>query len=288
MRFSIRYRSEFRYPEPVQESHNLLRACPTTDARQTLLHYDLVTTPPARQFSYRDYWGTRVDAFGVRAPHTSLAIQAEAGVETRPTGPMAACPRRERLADPAFVDAHLEFLGRSSHTGWNEVLRKEAEQRSAAAGDDVVGTVLALHRMVGTSLEYAPGSTQIGVDVNDVFRGRRGVCQDFAHLLVALLRSLGIPARYVSGFLFAEPKTQTAGDRLAIQTHAWVEVAIPGAGWWGLDPTNRQEVGERHVKIGHGRDYDDVLPLRGVYQGPGEHTLDVAVRIQREAGAQQQ
>jgi transglutaminase-like putative cysteine protease len=286
VRFSIRYRSEFRYPGPVVESHNLLRACPTTDARQTLLHYDLVTSPAARQFAYRDYWGTRVDAFGVRAPHTSLTIQAEAGVETRTTGPMAVCPRRARLEEPAFVDAHLEFLGRSPHTDWNEALRKAAEERSAAAGDDVVGAVLALHRMVGTTLEYAPGSTQIGVDVNDVLRGRKGVCQDFAHLLVALLRSLGIPARYVSGFLF--PEHEGYGDRLAVQTHAWVEVAIPGAGWWGLDPTNRQEVGERHVKIGHGRDYDDVLPLRGVYHGPGEHTLEVAVRIQRDADIQQQ
>jgi len=291
MRFSIRYRSEFRYPEPVLESHNLLRACPTSDARQTLLHYQVTTTPCARLHAYSDYWGTRVDAFGVRTPHASLTIQAEADVETRPTGPMAACPRRARLADAAFVDSHLEFLGRSPHTAWNEALRKEAEQRSAAAGDDVVGTVLALHRMVGTSLEYAPGSTQVGVDVNDVLRGRKGVCQDFAHLFVAMARSLGIPARYVSGYLFAAHETEAAepdGDHVAVKTHAWAEVAIPGAGWWGLDPTNRQEVGERHVKIGHGRDYDDVLPLRGVYQGPGEHALEVAVLIRRESGAQQQ
>jgi transglutaminase-like putative cysteine protease len=291
MRFAIRYRSEFRYPDPVVESHNLLRACPITDARQTLLHYELTTNPVARLHGYRDYWGTRVDAFGVRVPHTSLTIQAEAGVETRPTGPMAVCPRRAELRDPDFMDAHREFLGRSPHTAWNEALREQAEQRASAAGDDVVGAVLALHRMVGTSLEYAPGSTQIGVDVNDVLRGRKGVCQDFAHLLVALARSLGIPARYVSGYLFAghEPEASEAvGDRSGIKTHAWVEVAIPGAGWWGLDPTNRQEVGERHVKIGHGRDYDDVLPLRGVYQGVGEHALEVAVQMRSESGAQQQ
>jgi transglutaminase-like putative cysteine protease len=291
MRFAIRYRSEFRYPDPVFESHNLLRACPTTDARQTLLHYEVTTTPAARLHGYRDYWGTRVDAFGVRAPHTSLTIQAEAGVETRPTGPMAVCPRRSALADPEFIDSHLEFLGRSPHTAWNEALRKEAEQRSASAGDDVVGIVLALHRMVGTSLEYAPGSTEIGVDVNDVLRGRKGVCQDFAHLLVALARSLGIPARYVSGYLFEAGEAEAVdpgSERAAIKTHAWVEVAIPGAGWWGLDPTNRQEVGERHVKIGHGRDYDDVLPLRGVFQGAGAQALAVAVQIRRESGSQQQ
>jgi transglutaminase-like putative cysteine protease len=291
MRFAIHYRCEFSYPEPVLESHNVLRACPTSDARQTLLHYAVRTAPAARVYAYRDYWSTRVDAFGVRAPHASLAIDAEAAVETRATGAMAACPRRARLADPDFVQAHLEYLGRSPHTAWNETLREAAEQRAASAGDDVVGAVLALHRMVGTSLEYQTGSTQIGVDVNDVLRGRKGVCQDYAHLLIALARSIGVPARYVSGYLFAARDTDRSGpdsDSVSVKTHAWVEVAIPGAGWWGLDPTNRQEVGERHVKIGHGRDYDDVLPLRGVYQGPGEHALDVAVRIHRDPGAQQQ
>jgi transglutaminase-like putative cysteine protease len=227
----------------------------------------------------------------VRSPHAKLAVQAEAGVETRPVGPMAACPRRVRLSDPGFVEPHREFLGRTLHTRWNEALREEAEARARSAGDDVVGAVLALHRMVGTSLEYAPGATRVGVDVNDVLRGRRGVCQDFAHLLIALARSLGIPARYVSGYFFAARDGDPAGpegDSVAVKTHAWVELAIPGAGWWGLDPTNRQEVGERHVKIGHGRDYDDVLPLRGVYQGSDAHALDVAVRIQRDAGSQQQ
>lgn len=107
------------------------------------------------------------------------------------------------------------------------------------AGDDVVGAVLALHRMVGTTLEYAAGATQIGVDVNDVLRGRKGVFQDYAHLLIALARSIGVPARYVSGYLFAARETDSAGpdaDSVSVKTHAWVELAIPGAGWWGLDP----------------------------------------------------
>jgi transglutaminase-like putative cysteine protease len=291
MRFEIDYTSEFKYPEPVWESQNLLRACPITDAHQTLLHYELKTVPAARVHSYSDYWGTRVDAFGARAPHDRLSIHARSAVETRPSGPMAAAPAWKRLSDPGFIEAHLEYLAVSRHTAWNEALRAEAERRAAPAGADIVGAVLSLHRMVGGSLAYIPGSTAVGVDVNDVLRGRKGVCQDFAHLMIAMCRSLCVPARYVSGYLFSEhsdsahdPETES----VRVKTHAWVEVAIPGAGWWGLDPTNRQEVGPRHIKIGHGRDYDDVQPLRGVYFGSGDHKLDVCASIRRGASASQQ
>jgi len=291
VRFEIDYTSEFRYPEPVWESQNLLRACPTVDTRQTLLHYELGIVPSARVHSYIDYWGTRVDAFGARAPHERLSIHAHSSVETHPTGPMAAAPAWKRLSDPAFIEVHLEYLAPSRHTAWNEALRAEAERRAAPAGADIVGAVLSLHRMVGSSLAYVPGSTAVGVDVNDVLRGRKGVCQDFTHLLIAMCRSLGIPARYVSGYFFSENAESSAdpqAESVKLKTHAWAEVAIPGAGWWGLDPTNRQEVGPRHVKIGHGRDYDDVLPLRGVYLGSGDHRLDLRVSIRRGASAQQQ
>jgi transglutaminase-like putative cysteine protease len=114
------------------------------------------------------------------------------------------------------------------------------------------------------------------------------VCQDFAHYLIALCRSVGVPARYVSGYLFASDSRDSApvADEVLVQTHAWTEIAIPGAGWWPLDPTNRMIVGGRHVKIGHGRDYDDVLPLRGLYHGPFHHELEVSVRMRRLATPQ--
>jgi transglutaminase-like putative cysteine protease len=152
--------------------------------------------------------------------------------------------------------------------------------------------VLALQRAAATSLTYVPGSTYVGMDVNEVFLRKTGVCQDYAHLMVAMCRSVGIPARYVSGYLptaLGPRAAETAGPEAAeVATHAWIEVAIPGAGWWGLDPTNQQEVGASHVKMAHGRDYDDVAPLRGVYHGPAAHRLDVSVKIAPPAdGAQQ-
>ena len=293
MRLDIRYLTCFSYPEPVRDSHNVLRACPASDARQELLSYRVATTPAARIFSYVDYWGTRVDAFGVATPHTRLEVLVEATVQTRDTGRLTACPRLASLRDPDFLAEHQEYLEPSPHTRWSEVLRREAEIRAANAGDDVVGAVLALHRFAATALTYVPGSTYVGMDVNEVFGRKTGVCQDYAHLMVAMCRSVGIPARYVSGYLPTAlgPRAETADANTAdVTTHAWTEVAIPGAGWWGLDPTNQQEAGASHVKIAHGRDYDDVAPLRGVYHGPAAHRLDVSVKIAPHAngGHQQQ
>jgi transglutaminase-like putative cysteine protease len=291
MRFDIRYLTSFSYPEAVRESHNVLRACPMTDARQELLSYRVATTPAARVFSYVDYWGTRVDVFGIAVPHTRLEVLVEATVQTRETGPLTACPRLASLRDGDFIAEHQEYLEPSPHTHWGAALRRDSEIRAANAGDDVVGAVLALHRAAATTLTYAPGSTYVGMDVNEVFARKTGVCQDYAHLMVAMCRSVGIPARYVSGYLPTAlgARTKTAGASTAeVTTHAWIEVAIPGAGWWGLDPTNQQEVSSSHVKIAHGRDYDDVAPLRGVYHGPAAHRLDVSVKIEHHNGAQQQ
>lgn len=159
------------------------------------------------------------------------------------------------------------------------------------AGDDVVSQVLTLHRLVGARLEYAPGSTYVGVAVEEVFARGRGVCQDYAHLAIGLCRSVGIPARYVSGYLFAVDESARTDDTgrvdagedktVRVQTHAWFEAAIPGFGWLALDPTNQQEVGLRHVKIGHGRDYDDVTPLQGVYSGGSGSEVTVNVDIRK-------
>lgn len=291
MRFEIRYLTSFSYPEAVRSSHNVLRACPMSDTRQELLSYRVTTTPASRVFSYVDYWGTRVDVFGIAVPHTRLEVMVEATVQTRETGPLTACPRLASLRDPDFVAEHQEYLEPSPHTEWQEGLRREAEIRASNAGDDVVGAVLALHRAAATCLTYTPGSTYIGMNVNEVFARKTGVCQDYAHVMVAMCRSVGIPARYVSGYLPTAlgPRVKSVNaDPNEVTTHAWTEVAIPGAGWWGLDPTNQQEVGSQHVKIAHGRDYDDVAPLRGVYHGPAAHRLEVSVRINPHDGSQQQ
>ncbi len=251
MRLGIRYVTRFDYGGPVVESQNELRACPTGDGHQQLVHYGVTTTPVARVRSHSDYWGTRVDTFGVVGPHERLEVVAAATVETSP-----------RPAPDLWA-------------------------RRIATGVADVGTLMARVEEDVAGLEYRRGRTDVGVAVEDVLAAGAGVCQDFAHVTIALLRELGVPARYVSGYFFAaDDRTGAeAGDEVEVETHAWVEAAVPGAGWIAIDPTNRQPVGERHVTIGRGRDYDDVAPLRGIYNGPREHRLTVNVRMRRLAVA---
>jgi transglutaminase-like putative cysteine protease len=284
--FEIRYLSLFRYPQPVWDSHNVLRAAPCSDERQILLSYRLSVSPASRAVSYTDYFGTRVDLFGVARPHRELEVLAEIRVamhgEAPATPPAALGPRSAQ----SFFEAHHEYLVPSAHTDFADGVRREAREVTAGLPDDAgeIGAALSAH--VGRTLQYAPGSTHVGIDVNELQRSRRGVCQDFAHYLIALCRAVGVPARYVSGYLFAGRGDEPAApgrDEVFVQTHAWVEIAVPGAGWWPLDPTNRLTVGARHVKIGHGRDYDDVCPLRGLYHGPFQHELEAEVRMKRLA-----
>jgi transglutaminase-like putative cysteine protease len=284
MRLDIRYRTEFVYEDLVREAQNELRACPASDEFQQLISYRVTTSPPARVLSYTDYWGTRVDAFGYRQPHVALDFVAEASVETHPRPLVAVASRLDDLSHAEFVDEHVDYLERSPHAAWGAGVQAAADRVLGLAGDDVTGLVLAMHRLVGTAMRYVPGSTYIGVDIEDVLAAGQGVCQDFAHLAVALCRAAGVPARYVSGYLFTiDDSTGEIGEQevVEVQTHAWFEAAIPRFGWLALDPTNQQPVGVRHVKIGHGRDYDDVPPLRGVYAGGATPVVDAKVEIRR-------
>lgn len=291
MRLDIRYRSLFTYDDLVRESHNELRACPTTDENQVLIGYQVTTVPVTKVFSFTDYWGTRVDAFGFRQPHLALEVVAEASVETQPRPLVTVAPPVTSLADAAFREEHLELLERSPHTDWGEGIEHAGRLQAELAGSDVVSVVLALHRLAGTSLTYEAGSTHIGMDIEHVLEEGRGVCQDYAHLAVALCRSQGVPARYVSGYLFTTDDATGADTEehvVSVQTHAWFEAAIPGFGWLALDPTNQQVVSRRHVKIGHGRDYDDVQPLRGVFSGSATPTVEPDVEIRRLTVTEQQ
>ena len=284
MRFDVSYCTVFTYEEPASESQNELRAAPVTNEHQRLIDYRVTVDPPARVLSYHDAWGTRVDAFGVRKPHTSMEVLAEASVETSPQPLTAVAPRMESLVDAEFAEDHVAYLFSDEHTDAGPAVRDAAKLQSDLAGDDVVSTVLAVHRFVGRNLTYTPGSTDIGIAVDDVLTSGMGVCQDYSHLAVAMCRSLGIPARYVSGYLFTEDDSagaDTSSDTVVVQTHAWFEAAIPGGGWLALDPTNGQNVGERHVKIGHGRSYDDVQPLRGAFLGPSASAVRASVEIRR-------
>jgi transglutaminase-like putative cysteine protease len=195
------------------------------------------------------------------------------------------------VRDAEFRDRHVEYLSPTDHTSGGAEVAAAAGRVAPMAGDDVIGAVLAVHRYVHSALDYTPGATSIGVDIEEVLACGAGVCQDYAHLAVTLCRQLAIPARYVSGYLFAVNDAtgeDSDVDAVEVQTHAWFEAAVPSFGWLALDPTNAQQVGMRHIKIGHGRDYDDVPPIKGVYSGTALPAVDAVVQIRRVAQQQSQ
>ena len=281
MHIELRYVTRFFYPTPVWDSHNALRARPVDDDHQQVTRYSVTITPPARVFSYIDSWGTQVDEFSVSDEHTQLIVDARATVETQARPQPPSDITSSTLRQPGFRESHWSHLRPSRHVVWTPdiaAVAHEMSQRQASVPD----TVRAMSAFVTERLTYTPGVTEVGTPIAEVWAAGHGVCQDFSHLTIGLLRAAGIPARYVSGYLYsADPASPTFDDRdeVVVQTHAWVEAAIPDFGWWAIDPTNDTPAGERHVTIGQGRDYEDVMPLRGVYHGDAKATLAAEVTM---------
>jgi transglutaminase-like putative cysteine protease len=283
MRFSIRYRTEYRYDGPVADQHNSVRVKPASTPTQQVERFRLTVEPSARLHEYVDYFGTEVIEFNVPGEHDLLVVTAEAMVTTQtPADPPEG--GREALAGQAYSDAAGEFLLASDDEPANGAL---AELKDAIAAERPADTLRALCQLIPDRFEYRPGATYVGSTVDDLLAGGAGVCQDFVHLSLILLRSHGIAARYVSGYLFAAG--DASEDSAEVNTHAWVEALLPAAdgghAWVGGDPTNRTLVGEQHVKIGHGRHYGDVAPIKGVYRGASQAGLDVGVEMRRLAAA---
>jgi len=284
MRFDIRYRTFFVYDEPVRESHNEVRACPAHTPTTWLLGYRLEIWPESRVQSFIDYWGTRVDTFGMRDAHMELEVVAHGTVQTS-TPPAPSGASLDEVAGRA--GAH-EFLSPSRHTAWTAGMRREALSVVDGLGD-VAGAaeaVGAIRSHVHERLSYEPGVTGIHTTASESWQAGAGVCQDYSHVTIALLRSLGIPARYVSGYLFTLDESSTAAEAMPegtveVQTHAWVEAMVGPGEWFGVDPTGGVDVGARHVKIGHGREYDDVTPFHGTYRGHASAELTASVEIER-------
>jgi transglutaminase-like putative cysteine protease len=291
MRLDIHYRTHFRYDNVVRDSHNEVRACPAHDDRQWVLGYRLEVWPTARVQSFADYWGTRVDFFGIREPHDELDVVAHATVQTQPVEPPEGGLLTGFLADPGRADRWFEYLHPTRHTAWSAAMRREAQGVVDGLGPaaTTAEAVRAVHDHVHQRLAYRPGVTDIGTPVTRVWEEGAGVCQDYSHLTVAMLRSIGVPARYASGYLFTTDGASDAPEAVpsgpvGIQTHAWFEAAVGPGAWLPLDPTGGVEAGVRHVKIGHGRDYDDVAPFHGTYQGSAAAELSVEIEM-AEIGA---
>jgi transglutaminase-like putative cysteine protease len=282
MRYLLRYHAEYRYSGPVFDQHNVLRVTPATTALQRVRGFRVVVDPSARTRTYSDYFGTEVVEFNVPGEHERLAITAEGEVVSEEPSPPPD-GGWELIGSDAYTSRGGEFL---LHTDDEPGNGKLTELREAIAADSPRETVEALCRVIPDRFEYRPGATFVGSTVDDLLEGGAGVCQDFVHLALILLRDAGIAARYVSGYLFAAPD-KGGGNSVEVNTHAWVEALVPGPdgaepAWVGADPTNRKLAGDEHAKIGHGRHYGDVAPIRGVYRGAGGTTgHEVSVRMTR-------
>ncbi len=279
-RLRIVHRTGFTYNLPAQASYNEARMLPAHSGDQFVLSTNLEISPSAIQHSYLDYWGTRVSTFEVLTPHTELSVTATSLVEVRPSEATAHDMTWNELDELADTSVHfVEHLRSTRLTApHDEVVTMAADARTAGATPH--DTALLIARAVYDRIEYQRGVTGVHSTGADAWTAGKGVCQDFAHVAIGALRSLGIPARYVSGYL--HPKPQAAiGETVTGESHAWVEW-FTGA-WHGYDPTNMIEIGERHVLVARGRDYTDVSPLRGVYAGPSASSIFVRVEITREA-----
>lgn len=287
-RLLIVHRTELTYPETVTTSYNEVRMQPSDEPGQAVLSSRLEIDPFEGVTSYFDYFGTRVSSFDVHRPHRHLTVTATSTVETFPAaafGPggygdaaaEVATMSWEQLAGSGVDDRYEEFLSSTPLTELHDELTGISEQiRAEAATPSAAGQ--AVCSMLKKSLRYEQGATSVHTSAEEAWSEKRGVCQDFSHLAIGMLRAMGVPTRYVSGYLHPDSKA-AIGKTVIGQSHAWVE-------WWDgawvpFDPTNAAAPGQSHVVVGRGRDYRDVPPVKGVYAGPEATGNEVTVRVTR-------
>jgi transglutaminase-like putative cysteine protease len=281
--YSIRHLTRFRYKSAVSESIMETRMHPRSDASQHCLSFSLSVSPRCRVFSYRDHYGNNVQHFDIPGEHDQLVIVAESLVEQHmsPEAPASLGPDAWAALDAMIADGDYgEMLLPSTFAVPTPALLEMARELNVVRRDDPLQLAHEINKSVYEYFEYVPRSTRVDSPIDEAIASRRGVCQDFAHTMIALLRHVGIPARYVSGYLY---RGEGDHDRSTPDaSHAWVEVLMPQLNWVGFDPTNDLIAQNRHIRTAVGRDYSDVPPTHGVFRGKSESELYVAVKV--EAG----
>lgn len=279
-RLRIEHTTGFAYQGDVGASYNEARMLPSSTDSQFVLTSQLDIDPATSINQYVDYFGTRVAAFDVLAPHAALTITARSLVEVRPRPlevPETSWDKLARAVERSVstVEMLIQSPRTSPHPEVAEIATAVASQH-----DDPGRAALALAQALGEAVEYVHGFTEVHSTASEAWVERKGVCQDITHITLGALRHIGIPARYASGYLHPNANAEI-GAAVAGESHAWVEWFT--GSWQGFDPTNGSEIGDRHVLVGRGRDYGDVPPLRGVYAGPHNGHLHVKVVVTREA-----
>jgi transglutaminase-like putative cysteine protease len=281
MAYSVKHITDFRYEPEVRESVMEVRMQPRSDARQRCLTFSLDVSPQANIMSYQDFLGNTVHHFDIPGRQNHIQITAQALVD------VSAPPAIEwgQILDWDGIDARVaagdywDMLLPSHYARPSDLLRELALQLRVERRMTPIETLLELNAGLYRAFEYAPKSTQVDSPIDDALRSRRGVCQDFAHIMIALVRGLRIPCRYVSGYLHRADKEKKKHRSIDSATHAWVEAFLPDLGWLAFDPTNNLTGTDKHISVALGRDYGDVPPTRGVYKGGGEGELSVLVSV---------
>jgi len=290
MRFLIRHVTRFEYDKPAYQSHNEVRLKPRPSRSQRTLGFRLETVPNGAMLEYRDAFDNTVHAISVDIPHRRLLVLADSLVErSAPENRSSLDDREERdytmaeflAGDAMRAQEQYDFLQESCLVPFSRQLKNLFWMVKPAMNEPVADYARRIAAWVRDQFAYEPGTTNVNSDLNHILSMGGGVCQDFAHLTIGLLRLAGIPARYVSGYL-APKVARGQGRALGEQaSHAWCEVLLPASGWTGLDPTHGCPTTDSHIRVAVGRDYADVPPLRGVYRSAGgKQTMTVALQIE--------
>ncbi|HZS56177.1 MAG TPA: transglutaminase family protein [Bryobacteraceae bacterium] len=282
MYYAVRHFTRYRYSRPVWQSVMEVRMHPRSEHMQRCFTFQLSVSPRARIFTCGDHLGNQIHHFDIPAPHRHLTIVADALVEVDPPIALPSSLGMEawqELDEMIEREDYWDMLRPSQFARPSTELKKLAEELGVSErnGRDPLEILLMLNSGIYNSFQYVKQSTSVDSPIEDALQARQGVCQDFAHIMIALARNLHIPCRYVSGYLYHD---MSHSDRSAEgATHAWLEALLPGLGWIGFDPTNNLIAGERHIRTAVGRDYADVPPTLGVMKGSADSELQVRVRV---------
>jgi len=282
MFYAVRHFTRYRYSRPVWQSVMEVRMHPRSEYMQRCFTFQLSVSPRARIFSYTDHLGNLVHHFDIPAPHKHLTIIADALIDVDPPDPLPESLGQESWTELDEMIQHEDYwdMLRPSYFVRSspelEELAREfgLDQRN---GRDPLQLLLKLNTDLYETFSYEKQSTSVHSPIEDALRSRKGVCQDFAHIMISLVRNLRIPCRYVSGYLHHDSYHEDRSAEGA--THAWAEALLPGLGWVGFDPTNNLIAGGRHIRTAIGRDYSDVAPTTGTMKGSGDSELQVRVRV---------
>ena len=280
MIYSVRHTTTFRYEPAVRESVMEVRLQPRSDGEQRCLSFTLDVDPAANIMQYRDFTGNTVHHFDIAGSHTQVKVTAQSAVEVQ----SVPAPRAADSGDWADLDVliagndYWEMLLPSHFAHSNAQLEQLAQELGCERRGNPLELLTELNEAIYNLFAYVPNSTKVDSPIEEALQARQGVCQDFAHIMIALVRRMNVPCRYVSGYMFHRDDDEN--DRsVEGASHAWVEALVPRLGWVAFDPTNNLVGGDRHIRVAIGRDYADVPPTRGVYKGEAQSELSVAVTV---------